>query len=367
MNFQLLADTIQHTHKTFYQDAVKAINKNLTLRNWLIGCYLVEYEQRGEDRAAYGTKLLASLAERVAIRGISETSLKLCRQFYFIYPNVADLFKDNFSSVIPPIVSFQIRQSATDELLTPGIPLLEALPPEKLISRLSFTHLCELFPVKDALKRRFYEVECIKGSWSVSELKRQIGSLYYERINLSGNPEKMAAYVQQKASQANAIDLVKDHHVFEFLGISDKSIIEESDVEQALLNHLQEFILEMGNGFCFEARQKRIIIGGEYFHIDIVFYHRILKCHVLVELKVEPFNHTNISQLNTYVNYYKQEMMLTDDNPPVGILLVTDKNSALVEYATAGIDNRLFVSKYQLQLPTKDQLTDFVKEELKKI
>lgn len=367
MNFQLLANTIQQTHEVFYLETVKAINRNLTLRNWLIGCYIVEYEQQGEDRATYGTKLLASVAEKVSIKGISETSLKLCRQLYFTYPAVSHLFKDNPLSFIPGSDSFQIRQSATDELQSSDNSPFKGLSPEKLISQLSFTHLCELFPIRDPIKRMFYEVECIKGSWSVSELKRQIGTLYYERMNLSNDPEKMALYVQEKIPKPLAADLVKDHHFFEFLGLRDKSLIEETDLEQALLNHLQEFILELGNGFCFESRQKRIVIGGEYFYVDIVFYHRILKCHVLAELKVEPFNHANVSQLNTYVNYYKQEMMLPDDNPPVGILLITDKNSALVEYATAGVDNQLFVSKYQLQLPTKDQLTDFVKNELKKI
>lgn len=366
MNFQLLANTIQQAHQAFYLDAVKAINKNLSLRNWLIGCYIVEYEQQGDDRAAYGTKLLAKLAEKVSIKGISETSLKLCRQFYATYPNVSHLFKDSLSSFIPNSGSFQIRQSATDELQNINSASFAGLPADKIISQLSFTHLCELFP-KDPLKRMFYEVECIKGSWSVSELKRQISSLYYERMNLSNDPEKMAMYVQQKIPKPLVADLVKDHHFFEFLRLKDKSLIEETDLEQALLNHLQEFILELGNGFCFEARQKRIVIGGEYFYVDIVFYHRILKCHVLVELKVEPFNYGNISQLNTYLSYYKQELMLPDDNLPVGILLITDKNNALVEYATAGVDNQLFVSKYQLQLPTKDQLTTFVKNELKKI
>jgi predicted nuclease of restriction endonuclease-like (RecB) superfamily len=197
--------------------------------------------------------------------------------------------------------------------------------------------------------------------------KRQIGSLYYERLLLSNDPERMEEYVQQKSEQPKPEDLIKDHHFFEFLGIADEALIEESDLEQALLNHLQSFILELGNGFCFEARQKRILIGEEYFYVDMVFYHRILKCHVLVELKVETFNHSNISQLNTYVNYFKKEIMLPDDNPPIGILLITDKNNALVEFATAGLDNKLFVSKYQLQLPSKEQLTDFVKKELQKL
>ena len=364
MDFKSLANTIQQTHHVFHSESVKAINKNLTLRNWLIGYYVVEYEQGGEDRAAYGTALLASLANKVSIKGISETSLKLCRQFYAVYPQVGTFIAGNLPANSLP---FTIRQSPTDELSASQPIYNTAVPVEKLISQLSFTHLCELFPITNAVKRIFYEMECIKGSWTVKELKRQISSLYYERTGLSNDPEKMTAYIQNQSLPVHPKELLKDHHVFEFLGITDKTIIEESTIEQALLDHLQEFILELGNGFCFEARQKRIIIGEEYFFVDIVFYHRILKCHVLVELKVEPFNHLNIGQLNTYLNYFKKEVMQPDDNPPVGILLVTDKNNALVEYATTGIDNQLFVSKYQLQLPTKNQLSDFVKKELQKM
>ncbi|MGI4751922.1 MAG: PDDEXK nuclease domain-containing protein [Janthinobacterium lividum] len=369
MNFQILAETIQQMHLALFNESVKAVNRNLTLRNWLIGYYIVEYEQAGEDRATYGAKLLTSLTKRLSIKGISETSLKLCRQFYQVYPGIAELFKDNVSTGLHSLISLPIRPTLTDELTSgPDDAAAPVLAAAKLVSRLSFSHLCELFPIKEPLKRAFYELECIKGSWSVKELKRQIGSLYYERLLLSNEPEKMEQYVQnQTGRQSQPEELIKDHHFFEFLGIAGKSLIEEADLEQALLDHLQDFIIELGNGFCFEARQKRILIGDEYFYVDMVFYHRILKCHVLIELKVEPFSHGNISQLNTYVNYFKKEIMQPDDNPPVGILMITNKNSALVEYATAGLDNKLFVSKYQLQLPSKEQLTDFVKKELQNL
>lgn len=364
MDFQALANIIRQTGEVFYSASVKAINKNLTLRNWLFGYYIIEYEQGGEDRAAYGSRLLTSLAEKVDFKGISETSLKLCRQLYFVYPQMGAFIASN---LLPDIFPFAIRPSLTDELHTDLSSNNITVPIEKLITHLSFTHLTELLPIEDTLKRTFYEVECIKGSWTVRELKRQIHSLFYERTGLSKDPAKMAAYVQDQLLPAQPKELLKDHHIFEFLGITDKTIIEESDVEGALLDHLQEFILELGNGFCFEARQKRIVIGEEYFFVDIVFYHRILKCHVLIELKVEPFNHLNVGQLNMYLNYFKKEVMQPDDNPPVGILLVTDKNNAAVEYATMGIDNQLFISKYQLQLPTKKQLSEFVKKELKKM
>ena len=155
-------------------------------------------------------------------------------------------------------------------------------------------------------------------------------------------------------------------YAFEFLGLKTKDAVEESDLETALLDYLQDFMLEMGHGFCLEARQKKMLIGDEYFYVDLVFYHRVLKCHVLVDLKVEAFDHNNIGQLNTYVNYYKATVMLKEDNPPIGILLVTDKNKALVEFATAGIDNQLFVSKYLLELPGKEQLEAFIQKEIEK-
>lgn len=232
---------------------------------------------------------------------------------------------------------------------------------------MSFSHLIELLPIDDPLKRTFYEVEAIIGTWSIRELRRQINSLNYERCGLSNNPIKLSALVAGKAEQLKPADIIKSVYTFEFLGLSAKEVVEEHDLETALLSHLQEFIMELGNGFCFEARQKKILIGDEYFFIDLVFYHRILKCHVLIELKVEPFSHINAGQLNTYLNYYKAEVAQPGDNAPVGILLVTNKNDALVQYATAGMDQQLFVKKYQLLLPAKEQLEEFIKQELKNV
>jgi predicted nuclease of restriction endonuclease-like (RecB) superfamily len=183
---------------------------------------------------------------------------------------------------------------------------------------------------------------------------------------MSIKPEMLSQITQQKAEVATPSDIVKSVYAFEFLGLKAKDAVEENDLESALLDHLQDFMMEMGHGFCLEARQKKILIGDEYFFIDLVFYHRILKCHVLVELKVEDFNHHNIGQLNTYVNYFKANVMQSDDNPTIGILLVTHKNTALVEFATTGMDNKLFVSKYLLELPKKEILEAFITNELQK-
>lgn len=238
------------------------------------------------------------------------------------------------------------------------------IPPEKLINKLSFSHLAELLQVNDPLKRTFYEIECIKGNWFVRELRRQINSLYYERSGLSKDPKKLSAGIAEKAELLKPADIVKSVYTFEFLGLNAKDVVEESDLETALLDNLQGFMLELGHGFCLEARQKRILIGDEYSFIDLVFYHRVLKCHILVDLKIEEFTHANAGQLNTYLNYYKKEMALPDDNPPVGILLVTNKNQTLVEYATAGMDNQLFVSKYLVELPAKEKLENFILQQV---
>lgn len=378
MNFSLLVQSIQQTHTALQQQAVKAINRSLTLRNWLIGFYIVEFEQKGEDRAAYGEQLLQLLSERLDNRGLSARNLRLFRQFFQTYPLIWQTVSakldgtSEFSQLLEN--QSQIWQTVSAESYSPenreGLivqTLSEQLsvPPEKILNNLSFSHITELLPITDPLKRTFYEIECIKGTWSVRELKRQINSLYYERSGMSGQPEKLAALVKGKAETLQPVDIVKSVYTFEFLGLSAKDAVEESDLETALLDHLQNFMLELGRGYCLEARQQKILIGDTYYFIDLVFYHRMLKCHVLVDLKVEAFDHNNAGQLNTYLNYYKKEVMEPADNPPVGILMVTDKNDALVEYATAGMDNQLFVSKYLVELPSKEQLVQWMKKELR--
>jgi predicted nuclease of restriction endonuclease-like (RecB) superfamily len=374
MKFENLIQSIQQTHTVLHQYASKAINRSLTIRNWLIGFYITEFEQRGEDRAQYGEQLLQKLAERLKQESMSYRNLKLFRQFYFIYPQIRQSIIAQFDSIWQSSTKgfnlienqlFEIRQSIAQFGNTPPTHL--QIPPEKLIAKLSYTHLVQLFPVTEPLKRVFYEIECIKGGWTVAELKRQINSLYFERSGLSKSPEKLSAMVAEKAETIQPADVIKSVYAFEFLGLHAKDVVEETDLETALLDHLQDFMLELGHGFCLEARQKRILIGDEYFFIDLVFYHRILKCHVLIDLKIEEFAHADAGQLNTYLNYYTAEVKQPGDNLPVGILLVTNKNQTLVEYATAGMDKQLFVSKYLVELPSKEQLENFVQNELKQL
>jgi len=242
-----------------------------------------------------------------------------------------------------------------------------SVPPERLVNQLSYSHLRMLVELEDDLKRTFYEIECIRGNWSVRELKRQIASLYFERSGLSRDKKKLSELANASAEVDAPQLVIRDPYVFEFLGLKPKEVMPESDFEQALLDKMQEFLLELGTGFCFEARQQRILIGDEHFFVDLVFYHRILKCHVLLELKTEPFSHEAIGQLNAYVSWYQANVMNDGDNPPVGILLCTRKNHALVQYALAGMTNQLFVSKYQLELPSKEQMQRFLDEQLREV
>lgn len=373
MNFNELVKNIEQISTVFKQSANTSINIHVTIRNWLTGLYIVEFEQNGENRAEYGAKLLKNLADRLKTNGLSLTNLKLFRQFYITYPQIATIFTSKHFLVISQTMSDQLEFSIIEKLpqrisQTASDQSVEGVPADKLVQKLSFSHFVELLPIDDFVKRTFYEVECIKGTWDVRELRRQISSLYYERSGLSQKPELLSSIVQNAIiKESSAIDTIKSPYTFEFLGLKSQDIVYESTLEQALIEHLEEFMLELGHGFCFEAKQKRIIIGDTYYFCDLVFYNRVLKCHVLVELKVGEFSYEHIGQLKTYVNYYRKEVMLPDDNPPIGILLVTNKNNALVEYAMADSDKDIFVSKYLLELPSKEQLIKFINQETGKL
>ena len=362
LNFPQLVEAIHSIDNALNTQANRAVNICLTLRNWLIGLYIREYEQHGQDRARYGEGLLEILAVALQQIGITRSDareLRRYRLFYLTYPQIRES--------LPPELRPEVLQIQDSGVTASQISSAPTLNGDKLVTRLSFSHFAELLAVEDAVKRSFYEVECIRGNWSVRELKRQIASLYYERSALSHDKKKLAELSDQLA-ETNAPKLaIRDPYVFEFLGLRPKEVMSESSLEAQLIDKLEDFLLELGNGFCFEARQKRILIGGEHFFVDLVFYHRILKCHVLVELKLERFSHENIGQLNTYVSWYRQNMMSAGDNPPIGILLCTDKNIALAEYALAGMDNQLFVSKYLLELPQKEAMQAFLEKQVKEI
>lgn len=364
-DFDSLVSSIVHLHQQTQDFATKAVNVALTLRNWLIGHRIVEFEQHGEDRAAYGESLMDTLALRLAGHGLTRVTpreLRRYRQFYQVYPRIREslapksLAQQGYGPLLhllPPSPS-PIRES-----VTPEFGIVETATPQ-LILRLSFTHFNELIQLSDDTQRRFYEIECIRGNWSVRELRRQIASLYYQRSGLSKDKAKLSAMAHAAADTLQPAHIIRDPYVFEFLGLRSRDVMAESDLEDALLDRLQDFLLELGHGFCFEARQKRILIGDEHFFIDLVFYHRILKCHILVELKTDAFRHEHLGQLNTYVAYYKKHQMTPGDQPPIGILLCTRKNDALVEFALGDLSNQIFVSRYAVELPRKEEMERFI-------
>lgn len=369
-DFDQLIGAIESVHLHLQASAANAVNQALTIRNWLIGHHIVEFEQDGRDRAGYGENLLGLIADKIAIKGLTAPELSRCRQFYLTYPYILGTLTQEFKNRLPESILGTLTQESKEVAITPlAYPQVDEhlrVPAEKIIAKLSFSHLAELLKIQDPLKRTFYEIECIKSTWSVRELKRQINTLYFERSGLSERPDQLSELVRQKTSPQEPRDIIKNIYALDFLGLSSRTIVEESDLEAALLDHLQAFIIELGNGFCFEARQKRILIGENYYFIDLVFYHRILKCHVLLELKLGAFEHGDIGQLNTYVNYYKLEVMQPGDNPPVGILMVAEKDQALVKFATAGMDENLFIQQYLIQLPSKAQLEEYIENELRK-
>lgn len=338
-SFDHLSELVQQLHDSAYSTTVKAINRFATIRNYVIGFYIVEYEQHGNDRAKYGERLLKRLTERVNKRGINETLLKNCRRFYLTYPQIKDY------------LTGQISPTTSDKFGTPAI---------ELISKLSFSHIVEILFVDDPWARFFYETECIRCCWSVKELRRQISTNLFFRAGVSKQPELLIERTKTSTSTALSI---RDPFSFEFLGLRPEAFT-ENDLENALISHLQEFLLEIGKGFCFEARQKRIIIDDEYYFVDLVFYNRILHCNVIIELKDDEFRHADLSQLNAYVSYFRENEMNKGDNPPVGILLCTRKGIKMVEYALAGMDNNLFVSTYMLSLPDINTLQDFLLKEI---
>ena len=380
MDFEALVKHISTIQSTLQAQATHAVNLALTARNWLMGCYIVEFEQNGEDRAAYGEQLLKKLEQRLNVKGLNERRFREFRRLYLVYPQL----KEPIAQYI--LAGSEIRHTLSAEFAEPIRRLLTAksddeirrsptaessqyiqsaqnrwiTPPEKLFSRLSSTHLNAISPIDNPIKRAFYEMEAIRGCWSVKELERQINSLYYERSGLSKNKEALSALVQRQAMPLQPKDIINTPVTLEFLGLNDRALVTENDLEQSILDNLQRFLLEMGHGFCFEARQKRILIDGDYFFADLVFYHRILKCHVIVELKIDKFRHEYASQLNLYLNYFKAEVMQPDDNPPVGILLCTEKGDTLVKYATAGLDPNIFVQKYMIELPTEEEIKKFI-------
>lgn len=374
-DFDGLVAHIQQTQDVLQNNARLVINRHVTAKAWLTGYYIVEYEQKGADRAKYGDQLLKKLAEKLKDKKtFSYRTLRLYRQFYLVYNRLGLPIKKylcgNLS--IGQSVIAKLKSSQNEGLIIWQSVIAKSsdvvgnevwVDPQELFDKLSFTHLAAILPISDPLERAFYETMAIRGTWSVRELQRQIDSNYYFRSGWSQKPEALAKLVEGKAETDTLALDIKSPFTFEFLGLQAKDVVEESDLETALITHLQDFILELGMGFCFEERQKKMLIDDRYFKADLVFYHRILKRHVIIELKANRLNYADAAQLHMYLAYYRKNIMQPDDNPPIGILLCSEVGQEMAEYSLLDLDESVFISKYQLNVPSKERMTEFLRKE----
>ena len=376
---QNLVTAISEIQTYFRQQAQKQVNVGLTLRNWFFGFYIVEYEQKGKDRAVYGENLIQNLSKLLNekhLKGFSAVHLRMYRSFYLCYPEIqqtlsVELYLNDFKR--NTILKSLTAKLIANQTQTPNnaIAILQTaneksnLDIEKIINHLSFSHFIELIKHDNETKRSFYQWQSIANGWSVRELQRSANSMLYERTGLSFDKEKVIAN-QKKLKPILPEDFFKNPYVLEFLELKQEIDYTESELEQAIINHLQTFLIELGKGFCFEARQKRITFDNTHYYIDLVFYHRILKCNILIDLKLGEFTHADSGQMNVYLNYYSENEKQENDNPPIGLILCAGKNENLVKYATGNLPQQIFVSKYLINLPNENDLKKIIEEEQRK-
>lgn len=367
MELQKLALDIRVIDATLKESAAKAINKHVTARNWLIGYFIVNYEQHGEDRAKYGDRILQNLSAKLTEPGLSSRNLRLFRLFYQVYPKLGGPIRNYLiqnSTIMQSLISYlPMIDGEDDSIWQSPIAKFRGVEPDIIFERLSYTHLVQLLQISNPLERTFYETECIKGVWSIRELKRQIGTNLYARTGLSTNKDKVLASTNKYAERTGVHDIIRSQYTFEFLGIKPTEVMKEHPLEDALTEHLKEFLLELGNGFCFEDRQRRILIDGEYYYYDLLFYNRLLHCGVIVELKSHPFDYADAAQMNMYLNYYKKNFMSDGDLPPIGLLLCTGVGIEKAEYTTIGMDGNLMIAEYRIALPSSEQMIEFLQKE----
>ena len=378
-DFDILVNQIQQTNNILQQEVFVAINKAIPCRAWLTGFYIVEYEQNGKDRAKYGEHLLQKLSKRLGEKSFGLSSLKNYRLFYLYYPNLKNIIIEYISNsyknkhFLELANSITKSQSAIDQLNIHSNDIVIyhkneeiTINPYLLFTRLSYTHIIQLLHLDDNLQRTFYAAESIRGTWSVRELKRQIDTNYFVRSGWSEKPQLLSNRIK-KRNELQQVEIdIKNPYYFEFLGLSPKDAIDENDLESAIISNLKNFILELGMGFCLEEEQKRLLIDDRYYKVDLVFYHRILKCHCIVELKAHRLDYSDIAQINMYIEYYRKNYMQEDDNPPIGLLLCTEYGKEMVEYLTPFINKQVFVAKYELQLPSVEKIRRFIMNENKK-
>lgn len=396
-DFPRLVELCMQTHAATQRRAVQAADLSLVVRNWLIGWFIVEYEQHGADRARYGSATLPRLSaelQKSMKRGFSVDSLELMRRFFSTFrdvvladrnsatpsrislPDISETLSRNLeqppraassehaaeSDLVALLIlgktgfqrtlsakSSDLRTESIRENVQRAFGMLSACFP------LGWSHYVTLLTIDKPEERRFYEIEASEGNWSVRELERQIASSLYERLALSGDKKKIRRLAEKGQVVEKPVDLIKNPMILEFLGLQEQPSFSETELESAIISRLQTFLLELGKGFLFEARQKRFTFDNDHFFVDLVFYNRLLRCYVLIDLKRDKLTHQDLGQMQMYVNYFDRYVKTRDELPTVGIVLCHRKNDALVEL-TLPKDANVFASKYQLYLPSKDEL-----------
>lgn len=328
---------------TARQTVKKTIDTEMVKAYWQIGRDIVEEEQYGKKRAEYGESVLKMLAIKLQAkykRGFGVDTLEQARKFYLTY----DLMDKKISDTL-------CRKSR--------IPILN--------QKLSWSHYRELMRVKRIEARQFYEVEATKNNWSVRELKRQIGSLLFDRLAKSKDKEGLLALANKGHEIASPEDAIKEPIILEFLGLPESHRLVESKLEEALIANLQKFLLELGRGFAFVARQRRLTLDNQHFYADLVFYHTVLKCYVIIDIKTRALTHNDLGQMQLYVNYFDQEVKMENDSPTLGLILCTEKSDVIVKYTLGDKVKQIFASEYRFHLPTEKELEDEIKREIKEI
>lgn len=349
------------------QRAARSVNTAQVVANWLVGQEIVEEEQKGRAKAEYGKRLLEELSARLRAtfgNGYSTDNLELFRRFFLEYPELIPraLRRKLAAAQISDAVR---RKSDVAPELSP-LFAYESWTPGRLHPNLSWTHYRRLVRIEHAEMRAFYEIESLKNNWTARELERQVNSLLFERLAKSRDKAGLLKLANQGQQIQAAADVFKDPVVIEFLGLPESPRLVESRIEEALISNLQAFLLELGRGFAFVARQKRITVNGDHFYVDLVFYHAILKCYILIDLKTSGLTHQDLGQVQLYVNYYDREIRTEGDNPTLGLILCTDKNDAVVKYTLSKDQQKaIFASRYKLYLPTEKELQAEVRRELK--
>lgn len=321
------------------QNVLRSIDSELLKAYWNIGKEIIEEEQKGAERAEYGKAIVQQLSKRLMKefgKGYGKSTLADIRKFYLTYS------KDD-SSIFHTLCGKS------------NVPLY---------SELSWSHYRLLMRINSEKSRAFYEIEAIQNKWSVRELERQISSLLFERLSKSKDKEGLLTLARKGQEVIEPSDAIKDPFILEFLDLPETPRLVESDLEQALINNLQHFLLELGKGFAFVARQKRLTLDGDHFYVDLVFYHAILKCYCIIDIKVHKLSHSDLGQMQLYVNYFDQEIITEGDNPTIGLILCTEKNDAMVKYTLGEKTKQIFASKYQFHLPTEQELEEELKREV---